>query len=318
MSTPFSQHSRAFRTVGIWTCSLVLLASPLAAGETETPALRMQPWQAVVLGVVEGLTEYLPVSSTGHLILTERALGLGDSEETKRAADGYTIVIQMGAILAVAGIYHEYLKQMLLGLLGRSRQGLRLLQNLLLAFLPAGVVGLTLVDQIKAHLFGLWPVTLAWGIGGVALMIWGDKSKDGPGEPGQTLAELRPGQALIIGLMQTIAVWPGTSRSLVTILGGRLVGLRLRDAVIFSFLLGMLTLSASTGHDLLKEGAGMVKWFGVSNILIGILAAALSAWVAVKGMVGYLKQHGLKIFGGYRIAMAMLTATLIWTGVLMP
>jgi undecaprenyl-diphosphatase len=267
--------------------------------------------------VVEGLTEFLPVSSTGHLILTERALGLSDSPETKQAADGYTIVIQIGAILAVAGVYHAQLKLMILGLLGRSREGLRLTTNLLLAFLPAAVVGLTLVDHIKHYLFGLWPVTFAWALGGVALVIWGDKSKDGDG-PGLEIKDLTPKKALMIGLLQTVAVWPGTSRSLVTILGGRLVGLRLRDAVIFSFLLGMVTLGASTGYDVLKEGAGMIKWFGLSNILIGIAAAGVSAWVAVKGMVGYLKRHGLKAFGGYRIALAGVTMVLILTGVLVP
>jgi undecaprenyl-diphosphatase len=303
--------------LALWlVCALPLSAQ--TGEESQPPERIMQPWQAVVLGVVEGLTEYLPVSSTGHLILAERALGLSDSEETKRAADGYTMVIQIGAILAVAGVYHNHLWIMILGVLGRHREGRRLTVNLLIAFTPAAVVGLTLVDHIKHYLFGLWPVTAAWALGGVALIVWGDKSKDGSGEPGLEMKDLTPKKALLIGLLQTVAVWPGTSRSLVTILGGRLVGLRLRDAVMFSFLLGMVTLGASTAHDVLKEGAGMVKWFGLGNILLGIAAAALSAWVAVKGMVGYLKRHGLKAFGGYRIAMALLTATLILAGVLAP
>lgn len=303
--------------------ALCLLAlAPLFAFAHSVPdgadRFAMQPWQAVVLGTVEGLTEYLPVSSTGHLILTERALGLADSAETRRAADGYTIVIQIGAILAVAGIYHHHLGLMLRGVLGKSREGLHLVRNLFIAFLPAAAVGLSLADPIKEYLFGLWPVTAAWAVGGLALIVWGDKSKDTPGEAGLGMRDLSWRQALVIGLLQTLAVCPGTSRSLVTILGGRWVGLRLRDAVVFSFLLGMLTLSASTAYDVVKEGAGMVKWFGLHNILIGIVAAGLSAWVAVRGMVGYLKQHGLKVFGGYRLALSALTATLILTGVLQP
>jgi undecaprenyl-diphosphatase len=287
-----------------------------ADAPAEDTGLHMTAWQAVVLGVVEGLTEFLPVSSTGHLILTEHALGIATSPDLKRAADSYTIVIQIGAILAVMGVYHAYLKQMLLGLVGRSADGRRLIRNLLVAFLPAAVIGLTLVSSIKEHLFGLWPVTLAWLIGGVALMIWGERTKDGPEARGHHLEDLTLRQSLIIGLLQVLAVWPGTSRSLVTILGGRVVGLTLRDSVIFSFLLGMLTLSASTAYDLLREGAHMIEMFGMGNLLIGMGAAWLSAWVAVKGMVGYLKKHGLGAFGLYRVGLALITATLILTGVL--
>ena len=291
------------------------------AGELEQAAdekLNMRPWQAVVMGMVEGLTEYLPVSSTGHLILTERALGLADSDETQRAANAYAIVIQIGAILAVAGVCHHDMALMIQGLAGRSAEGQRLLVNLFVAFLPAAVIGLFLVNSIKAHLFGLWPVTFAWAAGGLALILWGDKSKDGPDSPGLEIKDLTPRKALMIGLLQTVAMWPGTSRSLVTILGGRLVGLRLRDAVVFSFLLGMLTLAASTCYDAVREGAGMIRAFGLPNLLLGIGTAWISAWLAVKGFVGYLKKHGLKAFGAYRLALAGVTAACILTGVLHP
>jgi undecaprenyl-diphosphatase len=276
----------------------------------------MTAWQAVILGVVEGLTEYLPVSSTGHLILTEHALGLTKDASTKAAADSYTIVIQLGAIFAVLGVYFAYFLLMLKGVFGKSSEGLKLLCNIIISFVPAAIVGLLFVGAIKQHLFGLWPTTIAWFIGGIALILWGDRSKDGPGGPGLEMKDLTTKKALIIGLLQTVAVWPGTSRSLVTILGGRLVGLRLRDSVIYSFLLGMLTLSASTFYDLLKDGAHMIDVFGVQNLLIGIGTAWLSAWLAVKGMVTYLKKHGLKLFGGYRVALAIVTALLIYTGVL--
>ena len=188
--------------------------------------------------------------------------------------------------------------------------------NLLLAVLPAAVVGLLFVDAIKAHLFGLWPVTTGWFVGGVALILWGDRSKDSDEGRALCMRDLTPRKSLVIGLLQVLAVWPGVSRSLVTILGGRLVGLTLKESVIFSFLLGMVTLGASTAYDMIRNGAAMIDVFGAANIVIGLAAAWISAWLAVKGMVSYLKRHGLRLFGGYRVAMALLTATLILTGVL--
>jgi undecaprenyl-diphosphatase len=274
----------------------------------------MHAWQALVLGVVEGLTEYLPVSSTGHLILASRAMGLGTEGATKEVSDSYTIVIQLGAILAVAAVYGRHLLDMGLGLLGRNRMGLKLFLSLCTAFLPAAVIGLLAMDLIKSALFGLWPVAFAWLAGGVALVIWGDRSRDGHGDEGLAMSDLTPRKALVIGLLQTLAVWPGTSRSLVTILGGRLVGLTLRDSVIFSFLLGMMTLGASTGKDLLSHGGDLIDAYGIGNILLGMGTAALSAWLAVKGMVAYLKRHGLKAFGVYRILLALGTGLLIWSG----
>ena len=142
-----------------------------ASAETNSPSSHMSLGEAAILGVVEGLTEYLPVSSTGHLILTERLLGIGFSEEDKVAADAYAICIQLGAILAVLGLFHEHIKRMILGLFGKDPDGLRLLINTGVAFLPAAIVGLTFADTIKAKLFGLWPVTIAWFIGGVVLLL---------------------------------------------------------------------------------------------------------------------------------------------------
>jgi len=122
---------------------------------------------AAILGVVEGVTEYLPVSSTGHLLLTENILGIANDPESKRAANAYVIVIQAGAILAVLGLYRRRIRQMLLGLMGRDADGKRLVLNLLIAFMPAVVLGLLFEDVIKAQLFGLWPVTAAWFAGGI-------------------------------------------------------------------------------------------------------------------------------------------------------
>ncbi len=275
----------------------------------------MSAQQAIILGVVEGLTEFLPVSSTGHLILTSRALGLGSTPSQQEAINSYLVVIQIGAILAVVAVYASYLRSMVRGLFGQDPLGLRLIRNLLIAFCPAAVLALLLEDIIKGILFGLWPVTFAWFVGGVALMIWGDKSKD-QDDTGIEMEDLTCKGALTIGLLQCLALWPGTSRSLVTILGGRLAGLTLRASVIFSFLLGMMTLTAATAYDLVFHGKHMMEQLGADKFILGSVVAGLSAWVAVSGMVGYLRKHGLGIFGIYRVGLSIITAFLLLSGVL--
>ena len=208
--------------------------------------------QAMILGVVEGLTEYLPVSSTGHLLLAERLMGIGDSQSasaeeqqrTKDATDAYTICIQAGAIIAVLGLYFRRVRQMLRGLVGRDPAGNRLLVNVVAGFVPAAVIGLLFNKIIKAYLFGLWPVVAAWFVGGVAILAvsWHKRNHRGPVHEGLSLEELTWRMALIIGFAQCIAMWPGVSRSLVTIVGGLMVGLSLSAAVEYSFLLGVVTL----------------------------------------------------------------------------
>jgi undecaprenyl-diphosphatase len=298
----------------------LFLSLTLPAEESmQPPPLRtLSPFQAVIFGIVEGVTEFLPISSTGHLLLTNRILKISHSPESEQAMDTYTIVIQMGAILAVAWLYKNYLFRMLMGLMGRDQDGRNLLRNLILAFLPAALVGVLFVHLIKTHLFGLWPVTFAWFAGGLALLIW---SKDPEGESEDVacaLGSMTWRQAILIGLIQVVAMWPGTSRSLVTILGGKWVGLSLNNAVAFSFLLGLITLSASTLYDLALNGAQMITSLGLSSVLIGMFAAYGSAWMAVRGLVSYLKRHGLGLFGGYRIGIACITALLLLSGIISP
>jgi undecaprenyl-diphosphatase len=289
----------------------------------------MEWWQAVVLGVVEGLTEYLPVSSTGHLILAQRAMNIPSSE----AADAFAICIQAGAIVAVLGLYAQHVRDMVLGLLGRNREGLRLAGNVIVAFLPAAVVGLLLSKQIKAHLFGLWPVVGAWVAGGVLILVVARRPElwrkpavrrkplpEGriPPEGERGLADLTMSGALVIGLFQCLALWPGTSRSLVTILGGVAVGLSLQAAVEFSFLLGVVTLLAATAHDALKHGPAMLEAYSWESLAIGFLFATVTAAAAVAWMVHYLKRHGLALFGYYRIALGLVVAALLALGYLSP
>jgi undecaprenyl-diphosphatase len=159
-------------------------------------------------------------------------------------------------------------------------------------------------------------VAIAWFVGGIAILAisrWREEHKDLPGEE---MMDMQWYSALLIGLIQCAAVWPGTSRSLVTIVGGVLIGLNLRSAVIFSFLLGAVTLSASTAYDALTHGQLMVDSYGMPAILTGFLTAFLSAMVAVKWMVNYLKRHGLALFGYYRVILAFVVAMLMASGVL--
>lgn len=285
----------------------------------DVPALKtdgMTLWQAVVLGAVEGFTEYLPVSSTGHLILTQRAMGIGQSEADRQAADAYSIVIQAGAILAVLTLYFPYMRRMGRGLAGRDPAGLRLATHITLAFLPAAVIGLLFHSLIKEWLFGLGPIVFAWFAGGVAIVSVAYWGRGRPERGGFGIEQLTWKHALIIGFFQCIAMWPGTSRSLATIFGGLLIGMNLSAAVIFSFLLGVVTLTAATCYDALQNGRLMMHVFGLPSIVVGFTVATITAILSVKWFLAYLKRHGLELFGYYRIALAVVVAVLMWTGVL--
>jgi undecaprenyl-diphosphatase len=276
-------------------------------------------WEALILGIVEGVTEYLPVSSTGHLLVVQAMLGIGEaSPEAKQAADAYAICIQAGAIVAVLGLYYRRVMQMGRGLLGQDEAGRRLMLNIVAGFLPAAVIGLALNDLIKSYLFGPWPVVWAWFVGGVLILAvawWRKAHGEGP-KYGSDLMTLTWKAALIIGFAQCIAMWPGTSRSLVTIVGGLMVGLSLPAAVEFAFLLGVVTLGAATCYDGLKHGALMMETYPLWVMAIGFVAAWASAVLAVKWMVAYLNKHGMQIFGYYRVAIAIAVAALLLTGTL--
>jgi undecaprenyl-diphosphatase len=267
-------------------------------------------WQAVVLGLVEGVTEYLPVSSTGHLILTSSLLGL-DQPDRAGALAAFEVVVQGGAILAVLVLYWGRVLQMGAGVLGRDPGGLRLLANLAVAFLPAAVLGPLLDDPIERHLFAAGPVLAALVVGGL-WMIWLDQRRAvGAGVP---LEALGWRQALGVGLFQCAALWPGTSRSMMAIAGGTILGLRASDAAEFSFLLGLPTLGGACAFKLLKnllaaEQTGTPNLFeqlGPAPVALGLAVAAVSAALAVRWLVTFLKRHGLAPFGWYRIVLALL------------
>ena len=266
----------------------------------------MNWWEALTLGIVEGITEYLPVSSTGHLLLTQRLLGFSNG----KIANAYAICIQAGAILAVLGLYAARVKAMLQGLVGRDRDGARLVLCLCAAFAPAAVIGMLFDKRIEQYLFGLWPIVGAWFVGGLVILWFARR----PLAPGRALTSLTWQHAALIGLAQCVAMWPGTSRSLVTILAGVLLGLSLQAAVEFSFLLGMITLSAATGYKALQHGPEMLQAYGAQSIFIGFAAAWLSAVLAVRWMVNYLNKHGLLVFAYWRLALATAVAALLVLG----
>jgi undecaprenyl-diphosphatase len=261
--------------------------------------------QALILGLVEGITEYLPVSSTGHLLIAQRLLGI----EASHAANSFAIAIQAGAIVAVLGTYRQRVGQMMLGVIGRDQAGLNLALCIVAAFVPAAVIGGLFDDRIEEYLFGVKPVIVAWVVGGILILLlgrWVQARREG-----LDLAQLTWKAAVLIGLAQCVAMWPGTSRSLVTILAGLAVGLSMAAAVEFAFLLGVLTLTAATAFAVLKGGTEMLTAFGWAAILTGFVAAWVSAALAVKWMVAWLNRHGLTVFAWWRIAAAGLAAWLL-------
>jgi len=292
---------------------------------------------AIILGLVEGITEYLPVSSTGHLIIVSALLGLDDpaNPSQKTAIDAFNIVVQGGAILAVVGLYRARVVQMIRGLLGKDPAGFRLLVNLLVAFLPAAVVGLALHGWIEKHLFGPRAVVPALIVGGVYMILieqwrrgrFGRGPTPGLGARGLGVDDMTISKSLFVGVLQCFALWPGTSRSVMTITGGIITGLRPAAAAEFSFLLGLPTLGAATAYSLYKNlthahdpgAAAQGNFFevlGATSVVIGLITAALSAAVAIRWLVGFLNRSGLSPFGWYRILLGFCLIGLMAGGVL--
>lgn len=284
--------------------------------------------QAVILGLVEGLTEFLPVSSTGHLILCGSFLGLSDETPLldrdgapltdrhglpwtrKSTVDAYSIVIQAGAILAVIWQCWPHIFSMLLGLAGQDHRGLRLLRNLIIAFMPAAVGGVILHEPIKRYLFGPWPVVVALVAGAVLMfLVELRRKRRGPrinDRPGPLPHELSAGQSLLIGLMQCVAMWPGTSRSMMAIVGGYWVGMTPPRAAVFSFLLGLVTLGAASGYEAWQTGAQLMQTVSIGPLLVGLAVAFISAAATVSFLLNWLGRHGLTAFAWYRLGLAVM------------
>jgi len=251
--------------------------------------------QALILGVVEGLTEFLPVSSTGHLILAGELIGA-----TSERWDVFKIVIQTGAMLAVLWEYRARF----------FRVDVRLYRNLVVAFIPAAVLGLLFSKAIKTHLFHAVPVALAFIIGGIIILAVERRSFRPRVENAADMTWL---DALKVGIAQCFALIPGTSRSGATIIGGMLFGLSRRAATEFSFFLAVPTLVAAGGYDFLKNRA-LFTAADAGIFTVGSVAAFLSAFVVVRWLIRYVSTHDFKPFAWYRIAFGVMVLLTAWLG----
>ena len=312
-------------------------SQPAATDNAPPPAERtITVRDAAILGFVQGVTEFLPVSSTGHLILAGHALGLteygqergplGRKLEESTAISAFDIVLHLGTLVAVVGLYRRRIGQMIVGVFGGApallkgpaargqlstdqRQGLKLLALLVVAFLPAALVGAVFKKHIEENLYSPMPVAYALIAGGVFMMTAEFHYRRTPGRKRFGLDDMTVWHALAIGLAQTLAMWPGTSRSMMTIVVGLLLGLNMLAAAEFSFLLSLPTIAAATLYEGYKNHGALLETAGLPALAVGLLVSAVVAVVAIKAFIGWLTKHGLTPFGVYRI---LLAAAVIW------
>ncbi len=251
----------------------------------------------IILGVVEGLTEFLPVSSTGHLILTGEVLGF-----TGVKASTFEVFIQLGAILAVVVLYRERFVRLMEFKRSSGLQGKRGLMLLALTTLPALLAGLLLHGFIKDNLFQPQTVAIGLAVGGIALIVFErfqHKAKT------ISLDDITPRQALGVGLFQLLALWPGVSRSASTIIGGMVQGVDRKTAVEYSFLIAVPVMIAATSYDLLKNISNLSS-SDIPLFAVGFATAFVSALLAIKYFVQFVQRFGFTGFGWYRIALAVV------------
>jgi len=303
---------------GLW---LVFSSSAFAAGESQTPAQVRADFtfgRALVTGTVEGVTEFLPVSSTGHMIITDRLMqvpaderviiaGVADRKgrpvSQERIADDYIVIIQVGAILAVFVAFFERIRNLLTGLIRTDRRSIDLSVSIVLAFVPSALLGFFFKEAIASYLFSVEVVAGALVVGGGVILVAEALLPKVRSSDKDELAVIGWRQALTVGLCQCFALIPGTSRSLSTILGGRLAGLTHSAATEFSFLVGLLTLTAASVYKMWSLGPALTQVYPAGPAGVGLLVAAVTAFVSVKWLVGYVSRHGLGVFAWYRIAL---------------
>lgn len=245
--------------------------------------------QAIILAVVEGITEFLPVSSTGHMILASYIMKIYDNAFVKT----FEIAIQLGAILAIVMLYYK-----------RFIQGINIYTKLGIAFIPTAIVGFLAYKTIKTYLFNPLGVSLALIIGGVILILI-DKRVVARKSRYRELEDISYKSAFFIGLAQCVSMIPGVSRAAATIIGGVFNGLNKKQATEFSFLLAVPTMCAATGYDLLKTDATFSS-HELMLLSVGFVGAFISAWLAVKVFIRFVENHGFKAFGYYRIVIGVV------------
>ena len=262
--------------------------------------------KAAIMGIVEGLTEFLPISSTGHLILAGALLGFDDAK-----AKVFDIAIQTGAIFAVILVYWQKIRSTMVAL-PRQPKAQRLVLNIVIAFLPAVVLGLLFGSAIKAHLFIPTLVASTFIVGGL-IILWAEKRP-----PGSVrvlyVDDMTPMDALKVGLVQCFAMIPGTSRSGATIIGGMLLGLSRQAATDFSFFLAIPTLTGAGVYSLYKERA-LLSVQDIPMFAVGLLFSFVSAWLCVRWLLRYISTNSFVPFAWYRIAFGIVVLITAWTGV---
>jgi undecaprenyl-diphosphatase len=311
---------------GLWLLSSL---PAFAAGETRSPEEVRADFtygRALVTGTVEGVTEYLPVSSTGHMIISDRLLGVpndphitvagltdrkGRPISLERVADDYIVIIQIGAILAVFVAFFGRIRNLLGGLCRGERRSLDLASAIIVAFIPAAVLGFLFKDIIAAYLFSVQVVAAALLVGGLVILIAERVLPKSVTNESDEVAAIGWRSALTVGLCQCFALIPGTSRSLATILGGRVAGLSHAAATEFSFLVGLLTLTAASIYKMWALGPALTQVYPAGPASVGLLVAAVTAFVSVKWLVGYVSRNGLGVFAWYRIALGGAILTIL-------
>lgn len=263
-------------------------------------------FKAFILGVVEGMTEFLPISSTGHLILIGSLLDFNDER-----GKVFTIAIQLGAILAVCWEYRSKVVQIITGI-GHDEASNRFVINLLVAFLPAAILGFFFISIIKSYLFHPVPVAIALVVGGL-LILWAERREHTVEV--ESVDDMDWKHALKVGCAQCLAMIPGTSRSGATIIGGLLFGLSRKAAAEFSFFLAIPTMFAATVYDIYKNQE-FLEWNDFSMFAVGFIAAFISALIAIRGLVRFVSNHDFTIFAWYRIVFGIVILITAYTGVI--
>jgi len=261
--------------------------------------------KAAIMGIVEGLTEFLPISSTGHLILAGSLLGFDDDK-----AKVFDIAIQTGAIFAVVLVFWHKIHSTVVAL-PRQPKARRFALNVLIAFLPAVVLGLLFGKAIKAHLFTPTVVASTFIIGGF-IILWAERRPPGSVRI-ENVDDMTPWDALKVGLVQCFAMIPGTSRSGATIIGGMLLGLSRKAATDFSFFLAIPTLIGAGAYSLYKERA-LLSMADIPLFAVGLVFSFLSAWLCVRWLLRYISTHDFVPFAWYRIAFGIVVLATAWSG----
>ena len=262
--------------------------------------------KALILGIVEGLTEFLPISSTGHLILVGDLLNFNDEKGMV-----FSIVIQLGAILAVCWEYRVKINTVLAGT-GSNKDSNYFILNLFIAFLPAAILGLLFISTIKQYLFHPIPVAIALIVGGV-IILWAEQRKHIVDV--DQIEDMNWKHALKVGLIQCLALIPGTSRSGATIIGGLLFGLSRKAATEFSFFLAIPIMFAATFYDVFKHRE-FLHFDDIGMFSIGFIASFISALVAVRGLLRFISNHDFTVFAWYRIMFGIIILITAYSGLI--